>query len=614
MRIPPESASTLPAADAMPAADAALPAADAALPATRLDLMLQALLGELAFAWRVEAVGPGSTALRAGRRRVVLLDAAAAPWPAVATLDRMRRGAFPARHVVVLGSDPVLSERIQAAASDLAARGIWVLHVDGHTSPRQSRPPRWNDRRLARVLTTSAERAFERATWSRAEAATQARRVELDQESWRRDAEELERFRALLGRRRPRVTVALLGLIAAVFALEAWWGATDLPPLLARMGSLLGDPARRGEWWRYFSCTFLHAGVLHVGLNGLVLYMLGRSLERFVGSTRFMLIYFAAGLAGSVASAVFVSSQSVGASGAIWGLLGAEAALAFYPRPLLPPALIGLSRRTAATNLGINLAISFNPHIDAAAHIGGGLMGAAVLATLALSGRLSSHGRAAPPVGWALRALAGALAGLFCIGLLVALIQGRPWELGAAPTLERVTLSGSPWSVEVPRGHVQRQADPGGSRTFGSLSHDASVVDIRWLPLADQDKGRDVSDELSSIVSELKELPAGLEQLIPPRIVENPERPDRPLVMVRYRISGDTDRVQELAVGLVDGNEVSVNVSGWAELPRAFDGLAARISRSFAPASADSARRAPAALGSVFHSGVPSPGGVGGGR
>jgi membrane associated rhomboid family serine protease len=489
-----------------------------------------------------------------------------------------------------------------------------LLHADGNPPAWENRRPRWHERRLARALITSAERAFERVTWSPAEAAAHARRIELDQASWRRDAEDLERFRALLGQRQPRVTIALLGSIAALFALQAGWGDTDLPPLLAHMGSLLGDPARRGEWWRYFSCTFLHAGVLHVGLNALVLYMLGRSLERFIGSTRFMLIYFASGLAGSVSSSLFVSSQSVGASGAIWGLLGAEAALAFYPRPLLPPALIGLSRRAAATNLGINLAISFNPHIDAAAHVGGGLMGAAVLVALALSGRLSSHGRAAPPVGWALRGVAGALAGAFAFGVVVAIMQGRPWELAAPPTLERVTLPGSPWSVEVPRGRSPRQREPGRSLTFGSLERDASVVDIRWAPLASKAKEREPMDELASIANDLKELPAGLEQLIPPRIVKDGDRPERTVVTVRYRHSGDSDRVQELAVGLVDGNEVSVNVSGWAELPRAFEGLAARIFRSFEPASADSARRAGATLGSVFHSRVCVTGRVGGGR
>jgi hypothetical protein len=160
--------------------------------------------------------------------------------------------------------------------------------------------------------------------------------------------------------------------------------------------------------------------------------------------------------------------------------------------------------------------------------------------------------------------------------------------------------------VEVPRGHLEAPADPGGSWKFGNLSHDASQVDIRWVPLARKARERDPREELASIARELNELPAGLEHLIPPRIVEDPERPDRALVTVRYRISGDTDRVQELAVGLVDGHEVSVNVSGWAQLPRAFEGLAARISRSFEPASADSARRA-RALGAVFHSGVRPP-------
>ena len=249
----------------------------------------------------------------------------------------------------------------------------------------------------------------------------------------RREQHDLERFRVLLASRFPIATYALVASIALVFALQYLWGGVDLPPLLRSMGSMVADRARAGEWWRYLSCTFLHGGLLHAALNTLVLWLLGRSVERLIGTARFLIIYFSAGLCGSLLSSWFVSSQSVGASGAIWGLLGAEMAMAFYPRPLLPPALVGIARRTATANLGLNLVNSFNPHIDFAAHVGGGLMGAGALVLLAATGQLSANGRAPARAGIGLQLIAGSLACLFVAGLSAAIITGRPWQLDAAP-------------------------------------------------------------------------------------------------------------------------------------------------------------------------------------
>jgi membrane associated rhomboid family serine protease len=402
----------------------------------------------------------------------------------------------------------------------------------------------------------------------------------------------------------------LLGLILFVFGLEALWGGVDLPPLLMRMGSLVAERALAGEWWRFVSCTFLHGGALHVTLNAVALWMLGRSLEPLLGTPRFLFIYFASGLAGSAASSWFVSSQSVGASGAIWGLLGAHAALAFYPRPLLPLPLVGLARRAAATNLVFNLVVSFSPDIDAAAHLGGGLMGALLLVLMALSGGLSSHGRASRAAGFGVRAGAAVLAVTFMVGLVRGIIAGRPWQLDSKPELSRVDLPGSPWSVMLPRGQTRRASREGGaSRGFGNLAQDPSVVDIRWVPLSDGPFEREPNEQLSILLQDLATVPDGLVELMPPRIVRVEARPARSYVAVRYRYVSNTELVLDSVVGLVDGARVSVEVTAWAALPRAFDGLAPRILRSFEPLSASTA-----SLGEpsgVFHSGVSSPRRVG---
>lgn len=574
------------------------------LPATRLDIAGQALLADAALGWRAELVRPGLLGLRSERGRVAFLAPdPEQPWQLPVELEPIWRGAYPARYIVVLGGDAALRARLERFAAEHAAPGIWLHHADGG-SGWQNRAPRWRERRIARSLADCATRAFQRDRWTPSEARAHARRLELDGVLLRSEARDFERFRLRLNQRKPRATLALAFVILAVFGLQALWGGTDLPPLLARMGSLVPGRVRDGEWWRLFSCTFLHGGVLHVGLNVLVLWILGRSLERFIGSTRFVIIYFAAGLAGSLSSSLFVSSQSVGASGAIWGLLGAEAALAFYPRPLLPPSLIGVARRTAAANLGLNLVNSFNPHVDLAAHVGGGLMGATVLVLLAASGRLSSGGRAAPPVGGLLRAAAALLSGCFLCGLCVALVTGRAWRVDDAPELERVALPGSPWSVEVPRERSpQPDSDESNATEFGNLAYDPSVVDIGWAPLSNGASG-DTREELGLIIRQLEAVPAGLEQLSPPRVVRDEVFPDRSLVIARYRYSANPDVIDDRAIGIIDGARVRVDVIAWAALPRAFEGLAGRVLRSLEASLVLGVRQR---SGSVFHTGLSSP-------
>jgi membrane associated rhomboid family serine protease len=80
-----------------------------------------------------------------------------------------------------------------------------------------------------------------------------------------------------------------------------------------------------GEWWRIFVSFFLHAGIFHLAFNMLTLLLLGSQLEREFGPLDMTAIYMSSGVAGQLASAVFLpNSVSVGASGAIFGLLGAQ--------------------------------------------------------------------------------------------------------------------------------------------------------------------------------------------------------------------------------------------------------------------------------------------------
>ncbi len=179
-----------------------------------------------------------------------------------------------------------------------------------------------------------------------------------------------------------RVTVAKLGPVTAgliganVFAFlvtVATAGgqimANYRSPLFAEFATeplLVAD----GQWWRMLTGAFLHYGLTHLAVNMFSLYVLGRDLEQYLGSVRYAAIYFLSALGGSVAVLFFaVPFGSVaGASGAIFGLLGATA-VALYQRKANLRSLVAI--------LAINVVISFLPGISLAAHAGGFLVGAA---------------------------------------------------------------------------------------------------------------------------------------------------------------------------------------------------------------------------------------------
>jgi rhomboid protease GluP len=150
--------------------------------------------------------------------------------------------------------------------------------------------------------------------------------------------------------------------------------------------ALIKAPMIEGEWWRLVTATFLHSHqiILHILFNGYALFMIGMDLEALFGRARFIAIYAVSALGGSVASFAFspalVNGQQVngvGASGAIFGLIGA---LAVYFG--LHRALFGKMGQAQFWNIiiviALNIFIGFTPlfPIDNSAHIGGLLAGA----------------------------------------------------------------------------------------------------------------------------------------------------------------------------------------------------------------------------------------------
>ena len=156
----------------------------------------------------------------------------------------------------------------------------------------------------------------------------------------------------------------------AVFALER---GGDASTYVFRKGALTGIGVANGEWWRVGTAAFLHANTLHILFNMYALWLLGRALERYIGAGRFLAIYAVSGITGSAGALLLTNlyTPTVGASGAIFGLMGALLVLERRGVPLVGPII---------PVLAINLFISWRiPGISIGGHVGG-LIGGVVSA------------------------------------------------------------------------------------------------------------------------------------------------------------------------------------------------------------------------------------------
>jgi membrane associated rhomboid family serine protease len=176
------------------------------------------------------------------------------------------------------------------------------------------------------------------------------------------------------------VTTALIALNVLVYLVTVGQGGGINAPggKLFEDGALVGFLVGQGDWWRLFTAMFLHAGLLHIAFNMLALWWLGSVVEQVLGPLRFLLLYVASGLAGSAGALVIsgLDVPTVGASGAIFGIMGALLVLEYLQT--------GSFAGQAMTMIVINLAITFAiPNISIGGHIGGligGVAGTFVLA------------------------------------------------------------------------------------------------------------------------------------------------------------------------------------------------------------------------------------------
>ena len=174
----------------------------------------------------------------------------------------------------------------------------------------------------------------------------------------------------------PFVTFTLIGINVGVFLLGLLLGGelngtgswiyekgVLVSTAVDSSGQVIG--VSEGEWWRLLTATFLHYGLIHLGMNMLVLWMIGPPLEEYFGHWRYLLVYLVAGLAGSAGALLWSpDALTVGASGAIWGIMGAALVLEARRIWVFGGQALGL--------VLLNLAITFLiPGISIGGHIGG---------------------------------------------------------------------------------------------------------------------------------------------------------------------------------------------------------------------------------------------------
>lgn len=265
---------------------------------------------------------------------------------------------------------------------------------------------------------------------------------------------------------RPVVTWILLAAIVVVFGLETVAGGSTETEVLVRLGAKVTPLIVAGEYWRLLTAMFLHIGVFHLLFNGYALVAIGTELERIFGPVRFAIIYFLAGLLGSLASYAFSYTLSAGASGAIFGVIGALAAFFILHRERL--GAWGRARLgNIAFLIGINLFLGFTrPGIDNLGHIGGLIGGLGLGWALAPRYRLDSMRGAAVDENSPARYLPAVLAAVLLLagGTVLATLSHRDDP--------RLYLSRG-------REAIQREAwDEAAAELEQAIAQDPSIADV----------------------------------------------------------------------------------------------------------------------------------------
>jgi len=177
-----------------------------------------------------------------------------------------------------------------------------------------------------------------------------------------------------------RVTSTIIYVCIALYVLSALpsifsgniYDADSLS--LIKLGANISTLVKSGEYFRLLTAIFLHGGIIHLFFNMYALYSIGNFIETYFGRSKYFIVFMLTGIVGSLTSYIFTRGFSVGASGAVFGLLGLL--LAQKLKRKVYYAELPIDTRSIVMIVVINLILGFTiPNVDNAAHIGGLISG-----------------------------------------------------------------------------------------------------------------------------------------------------------------------------------------------------------------------------------------------
>ena len=181
-----------------------------------------------------------------------------------------------------------------------------------------------------------------------------------------------KKIEKIFSMKNPIITYAIIAICIIMFMITTLFSSNSeyFIDTLVKFGANTPSYTKNGEFYRLLTCIFLHAGIIHLACNMYSLYIIGPQLESFYGKIKYLFIFLISGISGSILSLAFSANNlvSVGASGAIFGLLGALLYFGYHYRVFLGNALKSNILPVIIINLSIGFIIS---GIDNFAHIGG---------------------------------------------------------------------------------------------------------------------------------------------------------------------------------------------------------------------------------------------------
>lgn len=183
-----------------------------------------------------------------------------------------------------------------------------------------------------------------------------------------------ETFDSRIPKHKPFITNFLIFVILFMFSIEVLLNAFYSDKTLIILGAKWNEGITRGEYWRFFTCTLLHGNLIHLLLNLTALYIFGQEVESLFGYFRFSLIYLFSSWGAALSSYAFSPNLAIGASGAVFGVIGALIIFFYKQKDKVTGAKLRL--KSMYTLVIINLLLGLVlPRIDNFAHIGGVISG-----------------------------------------------------------------------------------------------------------------------------------------------------------------------------------------------------------------------------------------------